>query len=91
MLRAAGVREGLLLRPRGPLGGHGGHAAEGRGLQRQRRLLAAARQAHPHGRDGPHRAAHPLAAQQRRRGQGVRQAQVGPALGGGGPQLGPHA
>lgn len=80
MLRAAGVRERLLLCSRGPHRGHGRPAAEGRGLEGQRRLLAAAGQTHPHGRDRPHRPAHPLPTQQRRRGQGVRQAQVRPTL-----------
>lgn len=86
-LRAAGVCEGLLLRQRGPHRGHGRAAGEGHSQQGQRHLLDAAGQTHPHGRDGPDGAAHPLPAQQRRRGERVRQAQVGPALGRGGPQL----
>ena len=86
-LRAAGVREGLLLRQRGPHRGHGRAAGEGHSQQGQRHLLDAAGPTHPHGRDGPDGAAHPLPAQQRRRGERVRQAQVGPALGRGGPQL----
>ena len=86
-LRAAGVCEGLLLRQRGPHRGHVRGAAEGHRQQGQRLPLDAAGQTRPHGRDGPDGAAHPLAAQQRRRGERVRQAQVGPALGRGGPQL----
>lgn len=67
-LRAAGVREGLLLRPGGPHRGHGRAAGEGHSQQGQRHLLDAAWQACAHGRDGPDGPADPLATQQRRRG-----------------------
>lgn len=86
-LRAAGVCEGLLLRQGGPHCGHGCAAGEGHSQQRHRHLLDAAGRTRPHGRDGPDGAANPLSAQQRRRGERVREAQVGPALGRGGPQL----
>lgn len=62
MLRAAGVREGLLLRPRGQHRGHGGDAAAGRGAEGQLCLLVPAGGAGAHGRDGPHRPSHPLPA-----------------------------
>lgn len=86
-LRAAGVCEGLLLRARGPYGGPVCAAPEGSGVAQQRRLLAPARHARAHGRDRPHRAQDPLAEEQRRGRQRVRQAEVGPALGRGGQEL----
>lgn len=86
-LRAAGMRERLLLRQGGPHRGHGCAAGEGHSQQGHCHLLATAGQTRPHGRDGPDGAAHPLSAQQRRRGQRVRQAQVRPAIGWRGPQL----
>lgn len=84
VLRAAAERQGLLLRPRRQGGGRGRPAAEGGGGAGQLRLLVSAGPAHPHGRHRPHRHAHPLAALQRRRGQGVCAAQVRGAFGGGG-------
>lgn len=86
-LRAASVREGLLLRQGGPHRGHGRAAGEGHSQQGQRHLLDAAGQTRPHGRDGPDGVAHPLSAQQRRCGERIRQTQVRPAFGRRGPQL----
>jgi hypothetical protein len=45
------------------------------------RVLAGAGQAHPDGRDGMDDPAHPVAARQRRGGQGVCQTQVGHSAG----------
>jgi len=77
LLRAASVRERLLLRTRGPADRRGGAAAEGRGRARQLCLLVSAGQVHPTRRDRMDRAADTFSADRRRRRQGVRQAQVG--------------
>lgn len=84
VLRAAAERQGLLLRPRRQGVGRVRAAAERRGGTGQLRLLVSAGPGHPHGRHRPHRHAHPLAALQRRRGQGVCAAEVGDAFSRGG-------
>lgn len=84
VLRTASLRQRLLLRPGRPSGGLGRDTVKRHHGEGQLRLLVSAGPTHPHGRHRPHRHANPLPALQRRRGQGVRQAEIRDAIGRGG-------
>lgn len=84
MLRAANLRQRLLLRPSRPSGGFGRNTVKRHHGEGQLRLLVPTGPTHPHGRHRPHRHANPLPALQRRRGQGVCQAEIRDTIGRGG-------
>lgn len=77
MLRAAGLRQRLLFWPRRQGGRLGRDTVTRNHGEGQLRVLVPAGPAHPYGRHGPHRHANPLPALQRRRGQGVCEAEIG--------------
>lgn len=81
MLRAAGLRQRLLFRPRRQSGRLGRDTIKRHHGKGQLRLLVPAWPTHPNGRHRPHRHANPLPALQRRRGQGVREAEVRDSFG----------
>lgn len=64
MLRAAGLRQRLLLRPRRPSGGHGRDTVTGHYGKGQLRLLVPTGPTHLHGRHRPHCHEDPVAALQ---------------------------
>lgn len=84
MLRAASLRQRLLLWPRRPSGRLGRDTVKRNHREGQLRVLVPAGSAHPYGRHGPHRHANPLPALKRRRGQGVCEAEIGDSFGRGG-------
>lgn len=88
VLRAASLRQRLLLWPRRQRGRLGRDAVKRHRGEEHLRVLVPARPTHPHGRHGPHRHANSLAALQRRRGQGVCEAEIRDSFGRGGQMRG---